>query len=107
MYRSDTYTPFGPLIEAVFDEVRHIFPEAHVTARADERHPGHGNRDGQHIVRISVFRHNRELCVESSFPGEQFAPPIHVIATTMRRQFVEGVNKALRDYDDDLRRTGR
>lgn len=107
MYRNETHTPFGPLVAEVFEEVRHIFPEAHVTARPDDRHPGWGDRTGQHIVRISIYRYNREVFVESSFPGEQFGPPTHVIASTMRRQFVEGVNKALKDYDNDLRRTGR
>lgn len=104
MSRNEYQPPrYHAIEQAVFEEIRHVWPEACVRASADMTKPGWtGMR-----VRVSIFRHNNEVFTESVFPEEQFSPPVHVIASTMRRSFTEGVHKALKEYEDDLRNLRR
>lgn len=99
----NNYVPprYKAIEQAVFEEVKHVWPEACVRATADMTKPGWPESGMK--VRVSIFRHNQEVFTESTFPEEQFSPPVHVIASTMRRQFTEGVHKALRGYENDLR----
>jgi len=51
------------------------------------------------LVTVSINRHNRRFEVTHSF-REHRIPPMHVVCSTMRKQFTEQVHRALADYEE-------